>query len=156
MAAPPITPDRRAPAGRSPEDGSARQEIRSGGVRPSPGTERAPAEDWVVALAAHTRFDGLLAFSGRAQIDGELAGNVVGRGALRVGVGARIDGTVEADEVVVLGQLRGDVIARARIELGATARVTGSLQAPAVSLLEGALLEGRCEMPPPPDPANPE
>jgi cytoskeletal protein CcmA (bactofilin family) len=101
-----------------------------------------------VVVGARCSFDGLIAFQGRARIDGELNGSVVGRGSLRVGEHARVEGTIEADELVVLGHLSGDAIVRGRVELGPDARVVGSIRARRVALAEGCVLEGRCEMPP--------
>jgi cytoskeletal protein CcmA (bactofilin family) len=158
MSAPPISPDHRGVAlGRATSANPARAD--QTGVEPHgrwhpPRKGPSEREAFIVAVAAGARFDGLLAFRGRAQIDGELRGSVVCRGTLRVGPGARIDGPVEADEVVVLGRLRGDVTARQRIELGATARVTGSIRAPSLKLVDGCWLDGRCEMPPPAEPSE--
>jgi cytoskeletal protein CcmA (bactofilin family) len=101
-----------------------------------------------VVIGARCSFDGLIAFRGRARIDGELNGSVVGRGSLRVGEHARVEGTIEADELVVLGHLSGDATVRGRVELGPDARVVGSIRARRVALAEGCVLEGRCEMPP--------
>lgn len=103
--------------------------------------------DGPMVVGPRSRFEGLLTFRGRAQIEGELRGGAVGEGRLRIGPGARVEGDLEADELVVHGSLRGDAVATLRIELGPTARVSGSIRAPRISLADGCLLEGRCEMP---------
>ena len=98
-----------------------------------------------VVVPEMARFEGLLTFKGRAQVQGEVEGEILCRGCLRVGEAGRVKGTIEADEVVVAGVLEGDVIARQRIELAATARVTGTIRSPRVHMEDGSLLEGRCE-----------
>jgi len=100
-----------------------------------------------VILGPESRFDGLLTFRGRARVEGELRGDVVCQGVLRVGAGARIAGTIDADELILHGRLHGNATVRGRIELGPTASVTGTLRAPRIALAEGCVLEGRCEMP---------
>lgn len=101
-----------------------------------------------VVVGPSTRFEGLLAFDGRAQIEGSLRGDVICRGTLRVGEQAVIEGTIEVDELVLYGNLRGDVVARDRIELGPTAEVEGSIRAPRILLADGCRIEGRCETSP--------
>jgi cytoskeletal protein CcmA (bactofilin family) len=98
-----------------------------------------------VVVPETARFEGLLTFRGRAQVQGEVTGEILCRGSLRVGEPGHVKGTVEADEVVVAGVIEGDVVARDRIELAATARVTGTLRSPRIHMEDGSLLEGRCE-----------
>src|SRR4051812_45945665 len=57
--------------------------------------------------------------------------------------GARVDATLTAQTVTIAGQLKGTVLAGARIVVGETATVDGELSAPAVSIAEGATVQGR-------------
>jgi cytoskeletal protein CcmA (bactofilin family) len=98
-----------------------------------------------VVVPETARFEGLLTFRGRAQVNGEIEGEILCRGTLRVGETGRVVGTIEADEVVVAGVLEGDVIGRDRIELTPTARVKGTIRAPRIHMADGCVLEGRCE-----------
>ncbi len=95
-------------------------------------------------LAEGSEFSGLVALSRPARIDGTVRGDVVADDLLWIGESGRVEGRVEAEEVVVAGQLEGEVRARRRIELLPTARVSASLDAPKLSLAEGSVLEGRC------------
>ena len=95
-------------------------------------------------LAQGSAFDGLVALSRPARIDGTVRGDVVAADLLWIGESGRVEGRVEAEEVVVAGQLDGEVRARRRIELLPTARVSASLDAPRLALAEGSHLEGRC------------
>ena len=112
---------------------------------PRPG----PADAGPVVVRRNRRFEGLLTFRGRAQIDGELRGEVQCRGTLRLGPEAVVQGNIDADELIIGGRLRGDATARLRIELCGTARVEGTIRAPRVALAEGCLLDGSCETIPP-------
>lgn len=108
-----------------------------------------PAEDdrGPLVVGARSRFEGVLAFRGRARIEGEVRGGVVCQGTLRIGPEGLVEGSIEADELILEGRLRGDAVARNRIELAPTARVTGSIRAPRVLLADGCVLNGRCETP---------
>jgi cytoskeletal protein CcmA (bactofilin family) len=97
-------------------------------------------------VARNRRFDGLLTFRGRAQIEGEVRGQVFCRGTLRLGPDSLVTGVIDADELIVSGRLQGEATARQRIELSPSARVEGVIRAPRLLLADGCQLEGRCEM----------
>ncbi len=97
-----------------------------------------------ISVAAGGSFNGLLVFRGATQVDGELVGEVVATGTLRLGETARVRARIEVDELIVEGELEGDVVARRRIELSASARVSGSIETPRLSLAEGCVFRGRC------------
>lgn len=112
-------------------------------------TREAPAppapDPGPVVVPESARFEGLLTFRGRAQVNGEIEGEIVARGCVRVGECGRVVGSIEADEVIVAGQLEGDAVARERLELTGSARVRGTIRSPRVQLADGCVLEGRCE-----------
>jgi cytoskeletal protein CcmA (bactofilin family) len=98
-----------------------------------------------IIVGESARFEGLVTFRGRAQVDGEIEGEIVCRGTLLLGETARVRGTIEVDELIVAGALEGEANARERIELTSTARVKGILRAPRLALADGCVVEGRCE-----------
>ena len=110
----------------------------------SPETSAPSASALVHSIASGCSFEGLLTFRGAVQIDGELVGEVIAEGTLRLGVTARARARIEVDELIVDGELVGDVVARRRIELSPSARVSGSLEAPLLSLADGCIFSGRC------------
>jgi len=95
-------------------------------------------------LAAGAHFDGVLSFRGTVHLEGELRGDVIAQGSLRIEPQGRVEGRIEVDELVVAGVIEGDVYARRRVELLATARVYGEVRTPALALAEGSVLDGRC------------
>ena len=102
-------------------------------------------EQTPVVVPASGRFEGLLTFKGKARIEGEFEGEIICQGTLCIGADARVDATIEVDELIVAGTLVGDAVARNRIELTATARVKGVIRAPHIALEDGCVLDGRCE-----------
>ncbi len=95
-------------------------------------------------LGPGARFDGVLAFRGTVQLEGQLLGQVIAQGTLRIEPQGRVEGRIEVDELVVAGVIEGDIYARRRVELLPTARVHGELRTPALALAEGCVLDGRC------------
>ena len=96
------------------------------------------------AIRAGARFEGVIVLHRSARIDGQVHGQVLAQEAVWVGEEGRVEGRVEAGEVVVAGELSGEVRARNRIELLPTARVRASLETPRLALAEGSQLEGPC------------
>jgi cytoskeletal protein CcmA (bactofilin family) len=96
------------------------------------------------ALPEGASFAGLLVLPRDARIDGHVRGEVLAGGSLRVGPNGRVEADLEAASVVVEGRVEGSVRAQTTIALGPAAAVRGDLEAPALSIAEGARVEGRC------------
>ena len=111
------------------------------------GKKQAKKPEIETLIGAGTRVTGDIAFRGGMHVDGEVRGNVVGQteGATLCSLAGngRIEGSVEASEVIVNGTVEGDVIARDRVELGPTARVTGNVIYGLVQMAVGAEVNGK-------------
>ena len=99
-------------------------------------------EDINAFLGAETSYKGRLDFSGAVRIDGKFEGEIESDGALVVGREAVISGQVRVGQLVLGGTLTGDVVCSARAVLHKTARFQGTLTTPALSVEEGATLDG--------------
>ena len=75
-------------------------------------------------------------------VAGTVLGSVSADDQVIVTKGGRVEGGVEAREVVLNGEVRGPVDARERLEIQASAMVHGDLHAPRLRLLEGAVVDG--------------
>ena len=121
-------------------------------------SEPAGPEDVETLLGPGTQFEGLITFRGRARLDGQMSGEIVGRGLLVLGAGATARARVEVDELVVEGEIEGDVRASQRVELLASGCIRGDVETPRLVIAEGGRLLGRCTTGPsvlPPEPAPP-
>lgn len=127
----------------SQQPGDPKRAARSSAPSPEadPASALGPAESLV---PQGFRFDGTVAFQGRARIDGTLAGPVEGHGRLEIGESASVRGDVRADEVIVAGLIEGDLVAAERLELRPGARVQGAVRTPSLQMHEGAILDGPC------------
>jgi cytoskeletal protein CcmA (bactofilin family) len=91
---------------------------------------------------------GGLAVSGAVYVDGHVMGDVESDSIITLGDKAEVEGSLCAPMVVVGGKLRGDVRASIKVELLGTAIVGGDIHSPKLSVAEGALFQGNCEMTP--------
>lgn len=80
-------------------------------------------------------------------IEGQIKGTIDATGhALTLTEGARIDADVLAHTIIVGGSVNGTLSAEHAILVKQTATLTADLSAPALSVNDGALLQGRFEI----------
>jgi cytoskeletal protein CcmA (bactofilin family) len=81
-------------------------------------------------------------------LEGQLEGKVsFPQNVLTIGTSARVNAEVVAKAVIVLGQLTGNVTASERFELRTGGTMQGNLKAPRIAMADGAVFEGKVEMP---------
>ena len=93
-------------------------------------------------------FKGVISYQGTVRIDGQLEGEIHTDGVLIVGQTAVIDAKVEAGTIICQGRIIGDIIAREKVQLMSPAVLNGSVKTPSLSMEEGVLFNGICEMGP--------
>ena len=57
---------------------------------------------------------------------------------------------ITANNVVIRGRVNGSVIANGRLEVASTGQVYGNVKAARIIVVEGGIIQGRCEMAPSP------
>lgn len=97
-------------------------------------------------LGVGTSYRGRLDFTGSVRIDGVFEGEIESEGTLVVGREAVITGQVKVGQLVLGGTFTGDVTATVRVQLHKTARFQGVMRTPALSVEEGAVLDGQLSM----------
>jgi cytoskeletal protein CcmA (bactofilin family) len=97
-------------------------------------------------LGKDTEFEGKLTFTGAVRIDGHFKGEVFSEGTLIVGETAVIESDIHASHIIISGDVRGSIVAENRIEIHAPGKVCGNLKAPVVTIDEGVIFEGNCQM----------
>lgn len=91
-------------------------------------------------------FEGKISFDGTVQINGDFTGEISSEGTLVVGQEARVSGQVKVDTFVCYGTVDGRIEAKNRIEIHVPSVVTADLATKSLSIEEGALFQGRCDM----------
>jgi cytoskeletal protein CcmA (bactofilin family) len=86
------------------------------------------------------------------QIDGELRGSVkLAGGRVVIGTDGRMNGNIEAREVIVRGELKGNLRANDLVLVGPTGRWEGDSVSPRLVIEDGAVVSGKLEVAQPGD-----
>jgi len=86
-----------------------------------------------------------LRFDGTLRIDGYFTGQLHSdEGTLVLAEGGEINTDIAVGVAVINGTVVGNIRARRRIELASGARVIGDLYTPALTVMPGAIFEGKC------------
>ena len=93
-----------------------------------------------------TNITGELEFAGTLRIDGNFHGSISTDDVLIIGEHAMVHADIRAGEIEIHGQVLGTIEAKRRVEISVTGRVRGDIQTPALTVIPGALLDGRIRM----------
>ena len=93
-----------------------------------------------------SEFEGKLSFKDTVRIDGTFSGEISSDNTLIVGESGQIQASIKSVCVVISGLVEGDIHASEQIVLHKTAVVEGNLDSPAISMEEGAQLNGSVRM----------
>jgi cytoskeletal protein CcmA (bactofilin family) len=103
-------------------------------------------DNWLGFIGDVMKFTGEVRFRSMLRIDGHFSGQVTSSdGTLIVSDGARLTQTVINVAIArINGSVEGDIRASKELVLGRTASVTGEVSAAALTVEEGAVLNGSC------------
>lgn len=90
--------------------------------------------------------EGLVAGSGSLHVLGTVVGDVRLEGTLIVDAGGRVEGSVEAEHIMVAGVIDGQVVAHDLLEVAEGGTLAGSCATPRLLVAEGGRLEARVNM----------
>ena len=93
------------------------------------------------------RLEGSLRFSGKFLLNGDFVGDIEGDGCLELGVSAKTEGKIVAEELVHHGKSEGELLALDKLDLRAGCHHRGDIQSPRVKINHQACLEGVLKMP---------
>lgn len=97
-------------------------------------------------LGKGSKVVGTLTFTGPADLDGYVEGEVNAKERLTIGEAAVINARITGADIVVKGTVTGDIIATKRLALKKPARITGNISSANLSIEEGVIFEGKCSM----------
>ncbi|HBP87986.1 MAG TPA: polymer-forming cytoskeletal protein [Nitrospirales bacterium] len=103
--------------------------------------------DIIAFVGEEVTFKGTIRYQGTVRVDGRLEGEIYTDGNLIIGQKAVIAAKIHAGTIMCQGQLTGDVEAKHRVKLLAPAVFVGKITAPLLSMDEGVLFNGTCNMP---------
>jgi cytoskeletal protein CcmA (bactofilin family) len=109
---------------------------------PSPATASRIGES---VLAAGLTIEGKIEGNGNVRVAGNFKGNVTVKGELTIEPGAKVEGEVSADAVLVGGEVRGQIAASSRVELRESGVLVGDLKAGSLTVAAGSKMRGKVE-----------
>lgn len=92
-------------------------------------------------LGRDARYSGDLHFDGRVRIDGTFVGRIYTDDALEVGESGRVEGQVDARELIVSGTVDGEVHCRGSLVVTSTGTVLGKVDVRQLEVEPGARIE---------------
>ncbi len=96
-------------------------------------------------IASSLSFEGKISGTGDIRVAGQFKGDVDIKGDLTIETGAKLNGSVKANKVVIAGELEGNIVAAARVELLDTGVLNGDLKAGSVTVAAGSRMRGQIE-----------
>jgi cytoskeletal protein CcmA (bactofilin family) len=104
------------------------------------------SESLSALLGKGSEFEGKLTFEGTVRIDGKFSGDIFSKGKLVIGEGALVKAEIDVDTLILSGELSGNVTAVSKVELHAPGKLKGNIKCPVLSVNEGVIFEGSCQM----------
>jgi cytoskeletal protein CcmA (bactofilin family) len=96
-------------------------------------------------IAADLTIEGKIEGNGHIRIAGRFKGDVNVQGDLSVERGAKLNGSVRAQKVMLAGELEGNIESAVRVELLETAAHVGDLKAGTLTVAPGAKIRGHID-----------
>ena len=103
----------------------------------------------VTIIGPGTTVTGEIQSEGTIRIEGLVSGRVQCADSIVVQESGQVKADLIAGQVIISGQVQGNVYAQDRLEITAGGKLIGDITAPRVSIAEGVLFEGKCQMKPP-------
>lgn len=111
----------------------------------APPRRPATAEVKESLIASNLTIEGKIEGTGHVRIAGRFKGDVNVQGDLTIEKGAKLNGGVRAEKVVVSGDLEGNIDSASRVELLDTAVMNGDLKAGSLTVAAGSKIRGHIE-----------
>lgn len=82
----------------------------------------------------------------KLKINGNFEGKLDTKGSLIVGDKALVRADINGEEVIISGKVIGNITAKKCLRVSVTAHIIGDIITPVLSVEEGALIHGKCQM----------
>jgi cytoskeletal protein CcmA (bactofilin family) len=103
--------------------------------------------DIIAFVGEEVTFKGTIRYQGTVRVDGRLEGEIYTDGNLIIGQKAVITAKIHAGTIMCQGQISGEVEAKHRVKLLSPAVFDGTITTPLLSIDEGVMFNGTCQMP---------
>lgn len=103
-------------------------------------------EDAKTIIGAGVKVDGTFTAFGNVIVKGQLLGSLKTESDVNVQEGGSVDADIKAKNATIAGEVDGNLKVEEKIQLASTAKVTGDIDCQVLSIEEGALLQGKCNV----------
>ncbi|ADL08976.1 bactofilin family protein [Thermosediminibacter oceani] len=97
-------------------------------------------------LGKGTEFKGTIKASGVLRIEGRIEGEIESSGDIIIAEGGVVNAQIKARNAIVAGELNGNMLLTGKLEIKSSGKVLGDLKVDSITIEDGAVFEGRCEM----------
>lgn len=97
-------------------------------------------------IGSETSFSGNITSQGTIRIDGRHTGEISTAGDLVVGENGNVEALVKARNALIAGVVKGNIEVSDKLELLSTAKVYGDIKVSTLTIGEGAVFRGACNM----------
>jgi cytoskeletal protein CcmA (bactofilin family) len=97
-------------------------------------------------IGKDSTFRGDLRASGTVRIEGYFQGEINSQGDVIITESGKVEAAIKARNIFIAGFLQGDVEAIGKVDMSATGQLYGNIKVAGISLEEGALFNGNCQM----------
>lgn len=91
-------------------------------------------------------FEGNLKVTGALRVEGFIKGEVVCSGDLVISESGKIEGNIDARNLLVAGTINGFTQASGKIEIAGSGKVYGDIAVKGIIIEDGAIFQGKCLM----------
>ena len=116
------------------------------GMKKQAGSSSSISEQVGTIIGNDTSFKGNITSQGTIRIDGQHEGDLNIAGDLVIGESGQLQSQVKARSILVAGTISGNIEATDKLELMPTAKVYGDIKVGTLTINEGAVFRGACQM----------
>ena len=109
-------------------------------------SKNSTSEEWTGFIDQGVMLEGTLTVKGTFRVNGNVKGNIISEQTVILGEGAKVEGQIEGNRVVISGRFDGVIFAKGRVEIEAKGVVTGEVHSPCMVIDLGGIFDGRCHM----------
>jgi cytoskeletal protein CcmA (bactofilin family) len=98
-----------------------------------------------MVLGANSKVTGDVESLGTILVEGTILGNLQGEKII-LGEKAYVQGDISANCISIAGKIEGHLLGKESVEIKSTARIVGNILTKSISMMNGAILNGMCQM----------
>lgn len=114
-------------------------------ITPAAGTQQRHSESKESLIAADISIEGKIEGAGHVRLAGRFKGDVNVKGDLTIERGAKLNGGVRANKVIIAGELEGNIESAAQVELQSSGVLVGDVKAGSLTVAAGARMRGQAD-----------